>query len=135
METQQPPQTEIEALSKERTNLEWIKLGIGQLKTIYKAIVLGAVMWGITFIAYNYNPPATQKQIDAINEAIAIQSKKDSIEAITRVVKMEEFNNKIGVTDTKVQFVLEEQKEQKNILLQILSVSKSIKQERTYTFK
>lgn len=129
------PQTEIENISKDRTNLEWIKLGIGQLKTIYKAIVLGAVMWGITFIAYNYNPPATQKQIDVIKESMAVQAKKDSIEAITRVVKIEELNNKIGMTDMKVQFVLAEQQEQKGILLQILSVSKSIKQERTYTFK
>lgn len=133
----QESKPKIDKLKDERSIIAWIKIFINQNKFISNAIILGFVLWGISLIADTYNPPATQRQIDKIVDANSTRDKKDSIGVIVNAVKMEELNSQISLLNLKQEYSIREQAEQKGILLQILSetksVSRSVKQGYTNT--
>lgn len=113
-------------ISSDRSIIEWIKIYINQNKFISNAIILGFVLWGISLIADTYNPPATQRQIDVIVSANALRSTHDSVAVLVSAVKMEELNSQISLLNLKQEYSIKEQAEQKGILLQILSETKSV---------
>lgn len=122
----QESKQKIDKLSNERSIIDWIKIYINQNKFISNAIILGFVLWGISLIADTYNPPATQRQIDKIVDANYIRARKDSVGVIVNAVKMEELNSQINLLNLKQEYSIREQAEQKGILLQILSETKSV---------
>lgn len=122
----------IEKLSKNHSIIEWIMISINQNKFISNAIIVGFVLWGINLIADKYNPPATQRQIDRIVQSNTLRDRRDSIEVISKALKVEELNHKMDLQNLKLEYVIKSQDETQKIASlmqsQLQFLNKNIKQ-------